>query len=94
MQKGQLNALLNSYYHFSTVQFPARIYRDSVSATDNIFIDTTKIDSYEKIPAMNALSDHDVQIVNLNLNTLYNNKTHEYQTYFKRNINKYTMAEF
>jgi len=43
---------------------------------------------------MNGLSDHDAQIINLNLNTMYNNKAHEYQTYFKRNINKYAMAEF
>jgi hypothetical protein len=43
---------------------------------------------------MNGLSDHDAQIIKLNLNTLYNNKSHEYQTYFKRNINKYTIAEF
>jgi hypothetical protein len=40
---------------------------------------------------MNVLSDHDAQIINLN--TLYYNKSHEYQTYFKRSINKYTMAE-
>jgi len=33
-------------------------------------------------------------MMDTNLNTLYNNKSHEYQTYFKRNINKYTMAEF
>jgi hypothetical protein len=41
---------------------------------------------------MNGLSDHDAQIINLN--TSYNNKSHEYQAYFRRNINKYTMAEF
>jgi len=68
--------------------------KNSVSAIDNIFIYTTNLDTYEVIPAMNGLSDHDAQIINLNVNTLYNNKSHEYQTYFKRNINKYTMAEF
>ena len=50
---------LNSYNRFSIVQFPTRIYRSSISAIDNIFIDTTKIDTYEVIPAMNGLSDHD-----------------------------------
>ena len=89
-----MNALLNSYIPFSIVHFPTRIYRNSISAIDNIFTDTTKTDTYEVIPAMNGLSDLDAQIINLNLNTLYNNKSHEYQTYFKRNINKYTMAEF
>jgi exonuclease III len=91
-KKSQLNALLNSYILFSVVQFPTRIYRNSVSAIDNIFIDTIKIDTYELIPTMNGLSDHDAQIINLNLNTLYNNKSHEYKTYFKRNINKYTIG--
>jgi len=40
---------------------------------------------------MNGLSDHDAQI--MNLNTLYNKKPHEYQTYYRRNITKYIMAE-
>jgi len=91
-KKSQLNALLNSYNLFSIVQFPTRTYKKSISAIDNIFIDTTKIDTYEVIPVLNGLSDHDAQIINLN--TLYNNKSHGYQSYFRRNINKYTMAEF
>jgi len=77
---------------FSIVQFPTRTYKNSISAIDNIFIDTTKVDTYEVIPVINWLSDHDAQIINLN--TLYNNKSHGYQTYFRWNINKYTMAEF
>jgi len=84
-KKSQLNALLNSYNLFSVVLFLTRIYGNSVSAIDNIFIYTTKIDTCEVIQAMNGLSDHDAQIINLNLNTMYNNKSHEYQTYFKRN---------
>ena len=78
-------------------EFHARFRIDapySVLAIDNIFIDTTKIDAYEVIPAMIGLSDHNAQIINLNLNTMFNNKSHEYQTYFKRNINRCTMAEF
>ena len=81
----QLNVLLNSYNLFSIVQFPTRTYKNSVTAIDNIFIDTTKINTYEVIPVMNGISDHDAQTVNLN--TLYNKKPHEYQTYFRRNIN-------
>jgi hypothetical protein len=41
---------------------------------------------------INGLSDHDAQIINLN--ALYNNKAQEYQAYFRRNINKYSTAEF
>jgi len=62
-KKSQLNALLNSYNLFSTVQFPTRTYRNSISATDNIFIDTTTIDTYAIIQVMNGLSDHDAQII-------------------------------
>jgi hypothetical protein len=91
-KKSQLNALLNSYNIFSIVQFPTRTYKNSISAIDNIFIDTTKRDIYDVIPVMNGPSDHDAQIIKLY--TSYNNKSHECQTYFRRNINKYTMAEF
>lgn len=58
-KKSQLNALLNSYNLFSIVQFPTRTYSNSISANDNIFIDTTKIDTCAIIPAMNGLFDHD-----------------------------------
>jgi hypothetical protein len=91
-KKSQLNAPLKSYNLFSIVRFPTRTYNNSSSVIDNIVIDTTKIDTYEVIPVINGLSDHDAQIINLN--TLYNNKLHEYQDYFRRNINKYSMAEF
>jgi hypothetical protein len=91
-KNSQLNALLNSYNLFSIVQFPTRTHKNSISAIDNIFIDTTEIDTYEVIPVMNGLSDYAAQIINLY--TSYNNKSHEYQTYFRRNINKYTTAEF
>jgi len=49
--------------------------------------------NYEVIPVINGLSYHDAQIINLN--TSYNNKSHGYQTYFRRTPwQKYTMAEF
>jgi len=78
-KKSQLNALLNSYNLFSIVQFPTRTYNNSSSAIDNIFIDTTKIDTYEAIRVINGLSDYDAQITNLNT-SYYNNNLHEYQT--------------
>ena len=61
----QLNALLNSYNLFSIVQFPPRTYNNSSSAIDNIFIDTTKRDTYAVIPVINGLPDHDAQIIYL-----------------------------
>jgi hypothetical protein len=95
-RKSQLNTLLNSHNLFSIVHFPTRTYKNSISTIDNIFIDTTKIKTYKVIPVINGLSDYDAQITNINidLNTQYNNRKHQYQTYFKRNINKYSMAEF
>jgi len=68
-KKSQLNALLNSYNLFSIVQSPTRTYKNSITAIGNIFIDTTKIDTYEVIPVMNGPSHHDKQIINLS--TLY-----------------------
>jgi hypothetical protein len=55
-----------------------------------------KIDTYEVTPIINGLSDHDAQFlkININLNTLYNNKSHQYQTDFRRNIDEYSMVEF
>jgi hypothetical protein len=94
-RKCQLNSLLNSYNLSSIVQFPTRTYKNSISAIDNIYIDTTKIDTYEVTPVINGLSDHDAQFlkIKINLNTLDNNKSHQYQTNFRRNINKYSMEE-
>ena len=62
-KKSQLNALLYSYNLFSIVHSPTRIYRNSVSAINNIFIDTTKIDTYEVIAAINGLFDQDALII-------------------------------
>jgi exonuclease III len=67
-RKSQLSMLLNSYYLFSTVQFPTRTYKNSISAIDNICIDTTKIDTYEVTPVINGLSDHDAQFLKININ--------------------------
>jgi hypothetical protein len=40
---------------------------------------------------MNGLSDHDAQTIKIDTNL---NKSHQHQTYFRRNINKYSIAEF
>jgi hypothetical protein len=86
-----LDALLNSYNVFSTVNFPARFNNDSSSAIDNIFIDISKMDDYEIIPLVNGLSDHDGQALILNN---IKNEPYERQSYFTRKINRYTIADF
>ena len=54
-KKNQLDALLNSYNLFSTVDFPSRIYIDSSSAIINIFIDIIRINNSEVFPLINRL---------------------------------------
>jgi hypothetical protein len=46
-KKNQLDAVLNSYNLFSTIDFPTRIYSDSSLAIINIFIDITRINNCE-----------------------------------------------
>jgi hypothetical protein len=90
-KRNQLDALLNSYNLFSTIDFPTRIYNDSNSAVDNVFIDITRLNNYQVFLLINGLSEHDLQIMILNI---LQNTLHEHQPYFGRNINKSTMAEF
>jgi hypothetical protein len=87
----QVNAVLNSYNLVSIVTFPTRIRKDSNMAIDNIFIDTTKFHNYKIFPLLNGLSDHDAQLLTINISS---NQPQEHQTYFKRKINKYTITEF
>lgn len=87
----QLDALLKSYNLFSIVKFPTRICNNASTAIDNIFIEINKIENYEVYPLINGLSDHNAQIISLNV---FQNKSHEHHPHFRRNINKYTIAEF
>jgi hypothetical protein len=50
----------------STVYFPTRIQKNSATAIDNIFIDTSKFDNYVILPKINGLSDHDAQLITIN----------------------------
>jgi hypothetical protein len=64
---------------------------NSQTARDNIFIDTSTIGEYEICPLINGLSDHDSQYLILNNEKM---KEKECHTYFKRKINKCTIADF
>jgi hypothetical protein len=83
--KNQLDTVLNSYNLFSTIDFPTRIYNDSISAVDNILIDITRLNNYQVFSLINGLPDHDLQTIILNV---LQNKPHEHQPYFGRNISK------
>jgi len=58
-----LDTLLASFNLSSTVYFPTTLQNKSATATDNIFIDTSKFAHYVISPLYNGLSDHDAQLI-------------------------------
>jgi hypothetical protein len=64
-RKSQLEALLLTYNLTSVVNFPIHIQLSSATATDNIFINITKIGDYSTYPVVNGQSDHDGQFITL-----------------------------
>jgi hypothetical protein len=61
--KQLLDSLLASYGPCSTVQFPTRIQKNSLSAIDSIFINTYKFSNYSLYPIINRLCDHDARSI-------------------------------
>jgi hypothetical protein len=47
---------------FSTVTFPTRIFKDTSTQIDNIYVRVYKFDFYV-YPVINGFSDHDAQII-------------------------------
>jgi hypothetical protein len=66
-QKQQINNLLLMYNLTGIVNFPTRFNNTSASATDNFFIDTTRLEDFMISPFSNNLSDHDAQILTINI---------------------------
>jgi hypothetical protein len=58
--------MLLTYNLTSTVNFPTRCQKNSATAIDNIFIDTSRIDNYSICPLINGLSNHSTRSVTLN----------------------------
>jgi hypothetical protein len=83
--------LLQTYNLTSVVNFPTPIQHDSVTSTDNIFIDITKAGNYSIKPVINGLSDHDAQAItfySLNLKPLTK------ESGFMRTITDFTINDF
>ena len=59
-----------------TVDFPTRLQNGHSSATDNIFLDKSRSQSYKIIPLTNALSDHEAQCIILN--KFFTDSKHKY----------------
>ena len=87
-KKTKLENLLNMYNLIGTVNFPTRTTNTSSSAID-IFVDKGR--NYTIKPYINGLSDHDAQLLILNDMVQKVNST---KSFFIRNINKNTIAEF
>jgi len=90
-RRSQLDAVLHSYNLMGIVEFPTRFGTNSQTAIDNIFIDTSTFREYKLYPLINGLSDHDAQYLIIDNEEI---KVEECHTYFKRKINKYTIADF
>ena len=88
-KKTKLENLLNMYNLIGTVSFPTRTTNISSSTIDNIFVDKER--NYTIKPYINGLSDNDAQLLILNDMVQKVNNT---KSFFIRNINKNTIAEF
>jgi hypothetical protein len=60
-----LNTLLLPYNLSSIVNFLTRIQNNFIPATDNIFIDNSKLEMYILTPLSNGLSNHEAQFLEI-----------------------------
>jgi len=57
-----LDSILASFNFFSTVKFPTRIFKDTSTQIDNIYVNIYKFD-FSVYPVIKGFSDHDAQII-------------------------------
>ena len=84
-EKHELNNMLNSYNLVSVINFPTRIKNNSSTTIDNIFLDVSKLGTYTTYPMVNGLSDHDAQLLELNVGNSRNNKNKNQIFNYKKN---------
>jgi len=58
---------MNTFNLTQVVDFPTRIINNNGTLTDTIFVDTTIYDKIQVNPFTNGLSDHDAQIICLQM---------------------------
>jgi hypothetical protein len=66
-KKRQLEVMLASFNLGSVVTFPTRYGRNISTAIENIFLDEQQYDGYDVFTVSNDLSDHEAQLLVLNL---------------------------
>jgi hypothetical protein len=62
----QLDNILSRFNLTSIISFPTRVQKNSVSATDNIFVDISSIGKFTIKPKYNGLPNHNAQMLLLN----------------------------
>ena len=63
-RKNSLDLILASFSLLTTVKFPTRIYKDTTTQIDNIYVNIYKFD-FSVYPIINGISDRDAQIITL-----------------------------
>jgi hypothetical protein len=89
--KQALNSLLTSYSLYSITDFPTRIHNNLCTMIDNIVINKFKNQSYLVYSLINALSNHDAQVLSL-FNIILPDDRNEFYSY--RKISKHSLNEF
>jgi hypothetical protein len=64
--KKKLNSLLTTYNLSHTVNFATKTYNVSCTATDNIFVDNTRLSTSYTSPIVNGQSDQDAESLTIN----------------------------
>jgi hypothetical protein len=90
-RKRQLEILLRSFNLSSIVTFPTRIGLNKSTIIDNIFMDEHQYDGYDIFTVSNGLSDHEAQLLVLNLPSPIIIEKHRN---YIRNINNYNIYDF
>jgi hypothetical protein len=60
-RKQQMSVLFNTFNMIHTVNFPTRLQNNHASATDNVFVEESRLFSCITLSLWNALNDHDAQ---------------------------------
>jgi hypothetical protein len=90
-ERDPVSNLLPTYNITSIITLPTRLQNTSATATDNMFLDTTRLEEYTAIPITNGLSDHDTQLSTIKTKVSYRHGS-KLQTF--RKLNDYTISDF
>jgi hypothetical protein len=70
LRKRQLEDLLSTFNLRSIIIFPTKIGPNTSTIIDNIFIDDQQYNGYEIFEMSNGLSDHEAQLLVINLSSI------------------------